>query len=84
LLPLGDSKADDPKATVAPLPGELVPNPEVTFATGIDARDQKPSTPMDPNEKVDEPTQQATSAEKRRRYLMLSVMQRTRRMSWSE
>jgi hypothetical protein len=54
------------------------------FAAGLDARDRKPPTPMDPNEKVDEPTQQATSAEKRRRYLMLSVMQRTRRMSWSE
>jgi hypothetical protein len=83
LLPLGDSKADDPKATVAPLPVELVPNPEVTFATGIDARDQKPSTPLDADESVDEPTQQATLAEKGRRYLMLSVMQKTQRMGWS-
>jgi hypothetical protein len=54
------------------------------FAAGLDARDRKPPTPMDPNEKVDEPTQQATSAEKRRRYLMLSVMQKTQRMGWSE
>jgi hypothetical protein len=80
LLPLGDSKADDPKAPVAPLPIELVPNPEVTFATGIDARDQKPSTPLDPDESVDEPTQQATLAEKGRMYLILSVTPRTRRM----
>jgi hypothetical protein len=83
-LPKVHSKTDDPKVTVARLPVELVPNPLVVFAARLDARDQKPSTPMDPNEKVDEPTQQATSAEKRRRYLMLSVMQRTRRMSWSE
>ena len=68
MFQLGNSKADDPKATVAPLPVELVPNPDVTFATGIDARDQKPSTPLDPDESVDEPTQQATLIEKRRSY----------------